>query len=166
MLFRSVADRIKKTVGFRLNNPGNVERGQSWLGLAPVQQHGRYATFIAPEFGIRVIAYLLAKYQRDYGVNTIRQFVSKYAPEHENPIDAYITNLARWVGVNPDTTINLVALAPRIVRGVIAQEIGYGEQPYPDSVIDTGIAMAADSTRAEQFAAIPSSLPSASLKLA
>lgn len=161
-----VAERTKKSLGFKLNNPGNIERGQAWDGLAPTQLHTRYATFVAPEFGIRVIAYLLRKYAVQYGLNTVRKLISHYAPAHENPTDAYISLVSRRLGVLPDQEIDVVARIPQIVRAIVMEEIGYGTQPYPESVIDEGIAMARDTARTARFLALPSSLPSASFQFA
>lgn len=161
-----ISPRIKTTLGWKLNNPGNIERGQPWAGLAPTQLHTRYATFIAPEFSIRVIAYLLAKYADVYGLRTPQQFISRYAPGHENPTDIYAANFARAVGVGYNQPFNVHAKMSQAVKAIIAQEIGYGENPYPDSVIDSGIAMARDAARTAQAVANPSILPSASIQFA
>lgn len=165
-----ISPRIKSTLGWKLNNPGNIERGQAWAGLAPNQLHARYATFIAPEFGIRVIAYLLNKYANVYGLKTVRGIISRYAPAHENPTDAYMSNVARALGFTgqkaADTEFDVNARMTTLVKAIIAQEIGYGENPYPDSVINEGIALASNPTRVAQMIANPSILPSSSIKFA
>lgn len=162
-----IPSRIKNTLGWKLNNPGNVERGQSWAGLATEQLHPRYATFIAPEFGIRVIAYLLDKYARDYGLRTVRGIVTRYT---ETDREAYMENLSRALGLTgenaADTPFDVSTRMATLVKGIIAQEIGYGENPYPDSVIAEGIALARNPTRVTQMLQNPSILPSASIQFA
>lgn len=161
-----VAPRTKNTLGFKLNNPGNIERGSAWIGLAQNQLHDRYATFIAPEFGIRVIAYLLEKYSNTYGLRTVQKIISRYAPSHENPTDAYIANVAKATGVTPDQEFDVSARMSPFVKAIIAQEIGYGTNPYPDSVIAEGIALARNPAYTAQAASNPAMLPSASIQWA
>jgi len=165
-----ISPRIKSTLGWKLNNPGNIERGQPWAGLAPEQLHARYATFIAPEFGIRVIAYLMEKYANVYGLNTVRGIISRYAPVHENPTDAYMSNVARALGLTGpkvvDMPFDVNASMKALIKAIIGQEIGYGRNPYPDSVIDEGIALARNPARVAQVLANPSILPSASIQFA
>lgn len=158
--------RTRKTLGFQQNNPGNIVRGQPWAGLSPYQPNVRYATFIAPEFGIRVIAYLLNKYSKDYGLHTVRGIIQRYAPEHENPTDEYISNVAKAIGVLPDVSFDVNARMSQLVKAIIAQEIGYGTNPYDDRVINEGIMLARDSARAAQAVKTPGILPSASISMA
>lgn len=156
-----VSEAVQKTRGFRNNNPGNVRRGQSWLGLRSIQTDPAFDQFIAPEFGIRAIKILLRNYQQNYGLRTIRQLISRYAPGHENPTDAYVANVASIVGVSPDASIDVNQYMPEIVTGIIRQEIG--AQPYPQSILVRGLVLADDSVQATTAARNLNLLPSYSL---
>lgn len=161
-----IDDKVRNTLGFRLHNPGNIERGQNFLGESAQQKHVRYATFIAPEFGIRALARVLRTYHDKYGLNTVRTLIGRYAPAHENPTDPYIRNVAAWIGVGPDQPIYVPSLLYPLVGGIIRQEIGYGTQPYPDEVLHTGLALERDYAAAQTALARPSSLASHALGLA
>lgn len=163
---RIVSERTRKTLGFQQNNPGNIKRGEPWAGLSPYQPNTTYATFIAPEFGIRVIAYLMNKYASENGLRTVRGLISKYAPKHENPTDTYIANVAKAIGVLPDISFDVNARMHQLVKAIIAQEIGYGTVPYDDRVIDEGIAMARDGSRTARAVQTPGILPSTAAKYA
>ena len=57
--------------GIRLNNPGNIEYGESWRGMAADQKDPRFVTFTEPVYGIRALAKLLLNYQRKHGIRTV-----------------------------------------------------------------------------------------------
>src|SRR4051812_2651489 len=84
--------------GFRNRNPGNIDfapsnkwQGQVGLGdgWLPAGQR-RFAAFESHEYGIRALAMLLTTYQDRYGLRTIRQIVSRWAPGNENDTGAYV----------------------------------------------------------------------------
>lgn len=114
--------------GIRLNNPGNIEKGLNWKGLADIQPDDRFAAFISPEYGIRAICRLLMTYNKKYGIDTIAEIVNRYAPPNENPTAAYAKNLATWTGFgqketldlkDADTLANLAAAITRQENGVV-----------------------------------------------
>lgn len=126
--------------GIRLNNPGNIEKGAKWRGLAP-DRDSRFCTFVQPEYGIRAICRILRTYQKKHGINTIKGVISRWAPHHENPTDAYAANVAKWSGIPADKEVDLTApsvLIP-VIAGIIRQENGV--QPYPEHVIRKGVEM-------------------------
>ncbi len=129
-----------QTRGLRNNNPGNIEKGEKWLGLAPEQPDARFATFTKPEYGIRALAKLLLNYERLYNITTVAGIINRWAPGHENPTDAYVQFVARAAGVKATETINVRQKLPHLVRAIIQFENGI--QPYPDEVINAGIQMA------------------------
>ena len=66
--------------GIRNHNPGNLEKGDPWQGLADDQSADpRFAVFEAPEWGIRAIARLLITYRDKHGVNTVNGVVNRWA---------------------------------------------------------------------------------------
>ena len=127
--------------GIRNNNPGNIRSGPSqWQGMSAVQTDDEYIQFDDPVYGIRAMARLLQNYQANYELNTIRGIISRWAPAHENPTDAYITNVSRTVGVLPDQRINVRDRMEPLIKAIILQE--NGRQPYSDETIRKGISLA------------------------
>lgn len=129
-------------LGIRLNNPGNIEKGLPWKGLADVQAHARFATFKDPEWGIRAIAKILNTYSKKYRIKTIKGAISRWAPSHENPTAAYIKNVAEWTGFSASEVLDFsdpIVLA-KIAKAITRQEQGI--QPYPDELFIKGTKLA------------------------
>lgn len=125
-----------KPLGIRLNNPMNVERtGQKWLGLAKVQGHPRFFTFIDPWHGIRCGARILTNYQKLYGLDTVRSLITRWAPPVENATSFYITHVGKGVGVGIDTRLDLSDLKTlyRLCQVMVLHE--NGEQPFAPELI-------------------------------
>lgn len=175
-----ISERTRRTRGFQNNNPGNLRHGSTWLGLRPTQSDPEFAQFIAPEFGIRAMTLTLQKYLRPvshggYGLNTLRAIISRYAPPGENDTEGYIKRAGARMGIpyaapgtNPpgihsNAPIDFSQRLSSLVGSMIAEEIGFGEQPYPTDVLTHGIALASDSVRAAGAVANVQRLPSARL---
>lgn len=95
-------------LGIRLANPGNIERGDPWQGLAPEQPHERFCAFVSPVYGIRAIARTLITYQDKYGIRTIRGAISRWAPSHDrNDTAAYIASVSQRTGFGPDLPLDM-----------------------------------------------------------
>lgn len=142
---------ISQPRGIRNRNPGNVKRGpDSWRGLAPAadQTDPVFWRFTAPEYGIRVIAYLLLGYQARKGKRTVRQLISEsggWAPvgsADKNPAE-YADFVARQAGVGVDQAISLAG-DPRVLRAIVVAIIAFENSgySYPASVVDAGLALA------------------------
>lgn len=135
--------------GIRNNNPGNIEAGQPWQGLAmpseylPDQQNeSRFAVFVHPKYGVRALVKLLRTYQDKYGLATIQQIIGRYAPTSENLTTAYAVAVATHVdcGINDRIDMSNDIVARRMVEAIIRHENGM--QPYPDHVITDGLMLA------------------------
>lgn len=131
-------------LGITLNNPGNIRRSaDKWQGLAPVQPNPSFFAFTDPVFGIRAMAVILIHYQDKYGVHTIFDAISKWAPPSDNnPTTIYAQNVARAAGLDTKGIINFHDY--RYLRGIIEAMIRQeqGVQPYSPAQIDKGLAMA------------------------
>jgi hypothetical protein len=128
--------------GIRRNNPGNLEKGTSWKGLADIQPDKRFCTFVTPEYGIRALTKVLLTYNKKYRIKTIEGIINRYAPPIENPTKQYIKNVALWSGVKEREAIDFTnpKQLASVVAGIIRQENGV--QPYPEAVILDGVEMA------------------------
>lgn len=128
--------------GIRNNNPGNIDKGQPWVGLSETQTDPRFCTFVSPEYGIRAIHIILQSYQRKYKIDTISGIISRWAPPSENNTEAYIKHVSDLVDVDPMARINVFepATAYGLVCGIIAHEnAGY---KYEDRVVWEGLKLA------------------------
>jgi hypothetical protein len=94
--------------GIRSNNPLNIDYqpANPWQGLDSPPSDGRFARFVAPQWGIRAAVKVLHSYQRR-GIVTVRQTISTWAPTAENNTENYIGFVCRKAGVLPETRINL-----------------------------------------------------------
>lgn len=129
--------------GLRNHNPGNIERGAPWQGLAADQSgDDRFAVFKAPEWGIRAIARILITYRDKYGLDTVRGIVNRWAPPVENDTDSYVRSVAGRLYVGPDDRINIehFETARVLVEAIIKHE--NGSQPYSDATIRKGLVLA------------------------
>lgn len=128
--------------GVRLCNPGNIRHSKTlWQGEADLQPDPDFVAFKAPEWGLRAVAKILLTYQRN-GLNTVRKIISRWAPPNENDTEAYVRDVSKRVGVNPDEPIDLTNahLMCAIVKAVVRHE--NGQQPYADEVVTKAVALA------------------------
>lgn len=135
-------------LGIRLNNPGNLEQGQPWKGLAEKQLHSRFCTFVSPVFGIRAMARVLIGYQTRHDLRTLDQIIAKYAPKYnnngtrENDTASYINFVAKSTGFSRAETLDLTdadTLA-KLIPAMIRME--QGSMPYTKEEIAEAIRMA------------------------
>ena len=69
------------TRGLRNNNPGNIRKSATaWQGLSPTQTDASFFQFISPEYGIRALATILGTYMKNYGLVTVSDIISRWAP--------------------------------------------------------------------------------------
>lgn len=121
------------TRGLRLCNPGNIEKGDPWQGLAVDQPDSRFCTFSTMAYGWRAMAVLLIGYSRR-GLRTVREIISRWAPPNENNTAAYIAAVAEQTGVAPDDIIDVTD--PSVLEKLM-QAIGTHENgTLPQAVID------------------------------
>ena len=133
--------------GIRNHNPGNIEKGDPWQGLAAAGPAGqpadpRFAVFRAPEWGIRAMARVLITYQDRHGIRSPAAIARRWAPPPENDAAAYGAELARRLGVAPDTPLDLhsYAVMRPLVEAIILLENGI--QPYDALTLNEGLRLA------------------------
>ncbi len=127
--------------GLRNNNPGNIRKGTSqWQGMSAQQTDSAFVQFVSPVYGIRALAKLLKNYQARYGLDTVEEIISRYAPPNENITGSYVRAVADSIGVAPRQTINVNQYLPALVAAITKHENGL--QPYPESLIREGVSLA------------------------
>lgn len=96
--------------GLRNNNPLNIEKtkgGNPWQGEVVPSKDSRFAQFTSMVYGYRAAFKLLNNYQRNYGLDTIRKMISRWAPpkEKKNNTEAYIKAVADKSGTPENSRI-------------------------------------------------------------
>lgn len=137
------------TRGVRNNNPGNIDFNprNDWQGQTGKEPNGRFAIFDSPENGIRALGKLLLNYRgKDgepgvgkAGIDTVLEFIHRWAPPQENDTGAYVNAVSQAVGVGPIEPIDIKssAVLTRMVAAIIKHENGYN--PYTDAIIAEGV---------------------------
>ena len=87
----------------------NIRRSKDqWKGMAEVQSDRAFVQFKSLEYGWRAAFYLLTRtYYHKYRLYTIRGIISRWAPSSENDTAAYIANVSRLTGIDPDEPIGI-----------------------------------------------------------
>ena len=166
--------------GIRRNNPGNLEWGSPWQGLAAKGDYpeDRFAAFVDPVYGIRAIAVTLITYQdkrkaKDGSrIDSVREVIERWAPSFENNTQAYANSVAALLeGVGPDDEVvdvhNFDHLRP-IVEGIIRHENGRGPLKtenswYTAQQIEEGLRRAGVVRKAPAEAKVVAALPAAAV---
>ncbi len=128
------------TRGLRNNNPGNIRQGDNWEGLTDPQTDPTYCTFISMEYGVRALAKTLGTYHNRYGLHTVRQIITRWAPPNENDTAAYIAHVCEVLSVGPDDTIDWDNQLSALIRAITLHENSYDPITTPQMV--AGIQMA------------------------
>lgn len=133
--------------GVRNNNPGNIDRTSTvWQGedRSPdaLRREPRFCAFGTPEAGFRALAKTLLTYQNKHGLRTVREIINRWAPPVENNTEAYITQVAREVGVGSREVVSLSKQVPlqRLVTAIARHE--NGGLFWDAAVIEAGVRQA------------------------
>lgn len=95
--------------GIRNKNPGNLEQGESWQGLAENQTDSRFCVFKSMEYGIRALIKTLITYTTKRGCKSVYDIIHRWAPTNENNTQAYISSVCKRVGVEPREELDFKA---------------------------------------------------------
>lgn len=116
--------------GIRNCNPGNIRKGgDKWKGLRPEQSDSEFLQFTGMKWGYRALLRTLQNYRRKHGLQTVADFISRWAPHTENNTPGYISRVCRELGAPttfvPDvddkgTMCALAAAISRVENGIPA----------------------------------------------
>lgn len=122
----------------RNNNPGNIEHGDPWQGLANDQPDERFCKFASPAFGFRAIAVTLCTYQDRYGIDTIEKAIRRWSATDQ---DAYVHSVCVAAHRAPDEKVNFHDYdeAYPVIRAIAIQEAGSFEKYYTKADLDSGL---------------------------
>jgi len=93
--------------GIRNNNPLNIRKSaDKWQGLSTLQEDREFFQFVSMEYGWRAAFVILCRtYYGKYGLKTIRDIVSRWAPAKENNTEAYIRHVSDYTGIAPNKVL-------------------------------------------------------------
>lgn len=95
-------------LGLRNNNPLNIRvSSNQWQGKVP--SDNAFEKFSSLEYGIRAGVINLRTYFNQYGLNTIRGIINKWAPPTENQTSSYVSYVSNTLNISPDTVLPLSA---------------------------------------------------------
>ena len=86
----------------QINVKGNID-GNSSLSSERAGGEAVFCVFSSMEYGWRAAFVILCRtYYGKYGLKTIRDIVSRWAPAKENNTPAYIRHVSDYTGIGPD----------------------------------------------------------------
>lgn len=86
--------------GLRNNNPGNIRLASTpWQGEVRPSQDAAFCQFATMAYGYRALLKLLRNYRLKHGCRTVADFISRWAPPHENHTEAYIRRVCSYMHV-------------------------------------------------------------------
>ena len=104
--------------GIRNNNPLNIRlSSDKWQGQinanvndndnnSSLKGEGAFCQFHTMEYGWRAAFVILCRtYYGKYGLKTIRDLVSRWAPAKENNTEAYIRHVSDYTGIAPNKVL-------------------------------------------------------------
>lgn len=108
--------QAKESRGIRNNNPGNVElTSDVWVGSSG--DDGRFVTFNDSLWGIRAIGVILRSYTIRHNLNTIEEYITRWAPPEENDTESYIKNVSNLTNIARDKQLNIFDKSGKVVDG-------------------------------------------------
>jgi len=128
---------LPNTRGVRNNNPGNIRYdGTKWKGL--VGKDGGFCKFRTPEDGLRALGINLKVYHTKYGLDTIKELISRWAPSSENPTKNYIQYVAKETGINSNQEIDLhnKMIMVKLVDAIARYD---AKAVYPKTVLEKSV---------------------------
>lgn len=128
--------------GVRNNNPLNLRVGNNWQGELSVNTDGSFEQFESSAYGFRAAAKVIRTYQSKYGLKTINDIVTRFAPPVENNTKNYASFVAGKMGIDLHKPINLLyddALLAELLHYMSIMEVGQ-HYSYTDAFIGVSLA--------------------------
>ena len=113
--------------GLRNCNPGNIRiNSDLFQGEIRPSKDKSFKQFETMAYGYRSLFRILSNYRKNYGLDTIRKMIGRWAPENENDTDAYVKAVSDYAGIPADGPININDREQmiRIVAGMSKVENG------------------------------------------
>jgi hypothetical protein len=127
MTLQNAATTVSNAVtsrGYRNNNPGNIRYLKSHAWRGQVADDNGYGIYDTMQNGTRALGKQLIAYQ-SRGLDTVRKIISTWAPSTENNTQAYISDVAAKLGIDPDQHFDVVGRLPELAKAIARHENGY-----------------------------------------
>ncbi len=118
--------------GVRNCNPGNIRRSAvRYLGEIVPSGDPEFRQFRSMAWGFRALFVLLETYRRRYGLRSVAQIITRWAPPSENHTEAYIRRVAAALGRAADAPLDLddSATAQGLAAAIATVECGAAPDP-------------------------------------
>lgn len=93
--------------GLRNCNPGNIRQSRSnFKGEVRPSRDSAFKQFESMAYGYRAMFVLLNSYHKRYGLTTIREMISRWAPPTENFTEGYIRFVSERSGIAADAEVD------------------------------------------------------------
>ena len=93
--------------GLRNCNPGNIRQSRSnFKGEVRPSRDSAFKQFESMAYGYRAMFVLLNSYHKRYGLTTIREMISRWAPPSENFTEGYIRFVSERSGIDADAEVD------------------------------------------------------------
>ena len=93
--------------GLRNCNPGNIRQSRSnFKGEVRPSRDSAFKQFESMAYGYRAMFVLLNSYHKRYGLTTIREMISRWAPPSENVTEGYIRFVSERTGIAADVEVD------------------------------------------------------------
>lgn len=144
-----MSTKQKRPRGLRNNNPLNLRIGNNWLGEVVNPTDHEFEQFQTLFYGCRATFIVFRNYIRRHKCDTLRKFISRWAPNSENNTRAYIMHVSRTMDIAPDAKVLRFEDKEQMIRLFNAMcEVECGEIPCsPNEVKDISLAYDASLTR-------------------
>ncbi len=108
---------MKQARGLRNNNPLNIIKNKNinWKGQLCNGTDPTFVQFDTMANGLRATLMLLRTYYNKHACTTLRMIISRWAPETENQVSAYINTVCKLTGWNPDTHLPPMKAETKVV---------------------------------------------------
>ena len=96
--------------GLRNNNPGNIRVSKdNWLGKIPAdkKKDKDFEEFSSMAHGYRALIKNLQNYHLIHKLNTVEQFINRWAPPVENNTKGYIDRVCKDLKVQPSFEVDV-----------------------------------------------------------
>jgi len=102
----------RKPINVRNNNPLNIRfnKKNKWNGQTG--ESGGFAVFESPEYGFRAAYKLISTYQTAYDLYSVKEIISRWAPDSENDTQGYIDFITEKLNKWEWTPVTRQEIAP------------------------------------------------------
>mgnify|MGYP006916059114 CR=1 FL=1 len=122
--------------GIRNCNPGNIRISKTrYKGEVVPSQDVAFKQFQSMEYGYRAMFVLIHYYYKVLHLTTVRQIISRYAPENENNTNAYIRHVADAILRGPDSEIDISSMDEMVLMIAAMSKVENGVPANIDEVI-------------------------------